>query len=66
MCCTGRACYPSAALFVGGFVLQGAAFQFHLHIAVLVVGWLFAEIGVMMNTSAVCEYLVFLRSGSFD
>ncbi|PIL27344.1 MFS general substrate transporter [Ganoderma sinense ZZ0214-1] len=50
--CRLWACYPSAALFVIGFILEGAAFQFHLHIAVLVVGWLCAQIAVMMNTSA--------------
>ena len=50
-----RACYLAVALYVAGFVLQGAAFQMHLHIAVLVVGWILAEVAVMLNTSAVCE-----------
>ena len=54
-CCTERACYPSVVLFVCGSVLEGAAFQLHLHIAVLVVGWVLAQMAVMMNTSAICE-----------
>ncbi|EJF58947.1 MFS general substrate transporter [Dichomitus squalens LYAD-421 SS1] len=54
--CRLWACYPSVALFVCGSVLQGAAFQLHLHIAVLVVGWVLAQMAVMMNTSAIYAY----------
>ena len=52
----GRVCYVSVTLYVCGFVLQGAAFQFHLHIAVLAVGWVLAQIATMMNTAAICEH----------
>ncbi len=51
-----RACYVAVAFYVAGFVLQGAAFQMHFHIAVLVVGWILAEVAVMLNTSAICEH----------
>ncbi|KAI0711555.1 MFS general substrate transporter [Earliella scabrosa] len=49
-------CYVSVTLYVCGFVLQGAAFQFHLHIAVLAVGWVLAQIATMMNTAAIYAY----------
>ncbi|RPD65251.1 MFS general substrate transporter [Lentinus tigrinus ALCF2SS1-7] len=54
--CRLWACYIAVALFVAGFVLQGAAFQMHLHIAVLVLGWILAEVAVMLNTSAIYAY----------
>ncbi|RDX40795.1 MFS general substrate transporter [Lentinus brumalis] len=52
--CRLWACYVAVAFYVAGFVLQGAAFQMHFHIAVLVVGWILAEVAVMLNTSAIC------------
>lgn len=50
-----RTCYIAVALWVCGFVLQGAAFQRHFPIAVLVVGWICGQTAAMMNTFAICE-----------
>ncbi|KAI0764761.1 MFS general substrate transporter [Fomes fomentarius] len=49
-------CYIAVALWVCGFVLQGAAFQRHFHIAVLVVGWICGQTAAMMNTFAIYAY----------
>ena len=38
-------------------VVFGTRFAEHLSVAVLTVGWVCAQCAVMMNTSAVCEYL---------
>ncbi|KAI0746559.1 MFS general substrate transporter [Daedaleopsis nitida] len=54
--CRLWACYPAVVLFVGGFLLQGAAFEKHLHIAVLVAGWVFAQVATMINTAAIYAY----------
>ncbi|KAI0718358.1 MFS general substrate transporter [Cerioporus squamosus] len=54
--CRLWACYVAVALYVVGFALQGAAFQSHFHIAVLVVGWILSGVAVMINTSAIYAY----------
>ena len=41
-------------LYICGFVLLGAAFQKHLSVGALVMGWGIAEVAVMVNTVAVC------------
>jgi hypothetical protein len=41
-------------LYICGFVLLGAAFQKHLSVGALVMGWGIAEVAIMVNTVAVC------------
>ena len=43
-------------LYICGFVVLGASFQKHLSVGALVMGWGIAEVAVMINTVAVCEY----------
>jgi len=42
-------------LYICGFVLLGAAFQNHLSVWALVMGWGIAEVAIMLNTVTVCE-----------
>lgn len=51
-----RTCYVATPLYVCGFVLLGAAFQKHLSVGALVMGWGIAEVAVMVNTVAICAY----------
>ena len=44
-------------LYICGFVVLGAAFQKHLSVGALVMGWGIAEVATMLNTVAVCEFL---------
>ncbi|KAF7351663.1 Efflux pump rdc3 [Mycena sanguinolenta] len=50
------ACYIAVPLYIIGFVVLGAAFQHHLSIAALVIGWGIAECAIMINTVAVLAY----------
>ena len=54
---TCRACYIGTPLYIGGFVILGAAFQMHLSIWVLVMGWAVAMVGTMVTTVAICAFL---------
>ncbi|EIW55925.1 MFS general substrate transporter [Trametes versicolor FP-101664 SS1] len=49
-------CYVATPLYVCGFVLLGAAFQKHLSVGALVMGWGIAEVAVMVNTVAIYAY----------
>ena len=51
-----RACYIATPLFICGFVTLGAAFQKHLSIGALVMGWGIAELAIMINTVAIYAY----------
>ena len=51
-----RTCYIAIPLYICGFVVLGASFQKHLSVGALVMGWGIAEVAVMINTVAVCEY----------
>ena len=51
-----RACYIATPLFICGFVTLGAAFQKHLSIGALVMGWGIAELAIMINTVAFYAY----------
>ena len=51
-----RTCYVAIPLYICGFVLLGASFEKHLSVGALVMGWGIAEVAVMINTVAVCEY----------
>ena len=42
-------------LYIGGFVLLGAAFQNHLSVGAVVMGWGLAEVAVMVHTVAIRE-----------
>jgi len=53
---TCRACYIGTLLYICGFVVLGAAFQNHLSVGALVMGWGTSAVGVMVNTVAVCEF----------
>jgi hypothetical protein len=44
-------------LYVSGFVLLGASFQKDLSIAMVIMGWGISQVGIMVNTVAVCQYL---------
>jgi hypothetical protein len=52
-----RTCYVAVPLYICGFVLLGAAFQKHLSVGALVMGWGIAELAIMINTVAVCKLL---------
>ena len=52
---THRACYIGMPLYIGGFVLLGAAFQSHLSVWAVVMGWGLAEVAVMVHTVAIRE-----------
>ena len=57
-----RTCYIAIPLYICGFVLLGASFEKHLSVGALVMGWGIAEVAVMINTVAVCEYSYLLPS----
>ncbi|KAG6906434.1 hypothetical protein DXG01_013939 [Tephrocybe rancida] len=50
------ACYVAMPLYICGFVTLGAAFQKHLSVGALIMGWGIAELAVMINTVAVYAY----------
>jgi len=50
------ACYIAIPLYICGFVTLGAAFQKHLSVGALVMGWGIAELATMINTVAVYAY----------
>ncbi|KAF8804778.1 MFS general substrate transporter [Phlegmacium glaucopus] len=50
------ACYIAVPLYICGFVTLGAAFQKHLSVGALVMGWGIAEMSIMINTVAVYAY----------
>lgn len=52
-----RACYIAVPLFVCGFLVIGAAFQEHLSLGAVIMGWGIAELSIMINTVAVYAYL---------
>ena len=54
-------CYVALPLFICGMVVLGASFEKHLSVGALVMGWGIAEVAVMINTVAVCEYKPFAR-----
>jgi hypothetical protein len=53
---THRACYIAVPLYICGFVVLGAAFQKHLSVGALIMGWGIAELAVMINTVAIYTY----------
>ena len=52
-----RTCYVAVPLYICGFFVLGAAFQKHLSVGALVMGWGIAELAIMIDTVAVCEFL---------
>lgn len=42
-------------LYICGFVTLGAAFQKHLSVGAVIMGWGIAEVAVMINTVAICK-----------
>jgi hypothetical protein len=50
------ACYIAIPLYICGFVTLGAAFQKHLSVGALIMGWGIAELAIMINTVAVYAY----------
>ena len=51
-----RTCYIAVPLYICGFVVLGAAFEKHLSVGALVMGWGISEVGIMVNTVAVCKF----------
>ena len=51
-----RTCYIGTVLYVVGFVTLGAAFQEHLSIGALVMGWGISGVAVMINTVSMCKH----------
>ena len=45
----------AVSLYIIGFVVLGCAFQNHLSVGALVMGWGIAEVATMVNTVAVCK-----------
>ena len=54
---THRACYIGMPLYICGFVVLGAAFEKHLSVGAVVMGWGIAEVAVMVHTVAIRESL---------
>ena len=54
---TSRACYIGMPLYICGFVLLGAAFQKHLSVGAVVMGWGISLAALIVNTVPICEYL---------
>lgn len=50
-----RACYIAIPLYICGFVTLGAAFQMHLSVGAVVMGWGIAQLAIMITTVAVCK-----------
>ncbi|KIK68215.1 hypothetical protein GYMLUDRAFT_35592 [Collybiopsis luxurians FD-317 M1] len=50
------ACYLAIPLYVCGFVVLGAAFEKHLSVGALVMGWGIAELAIMIATVAIYAY----------
>ncbi|CAA7268523.1 unnamed protein product [Cyclocybe aegerita] len=50
------ACYIAMPLYVCGFLTLGAAFEKHLSIGALVMGWGIAELSIMIATVAIIAY----------
>ena len=55
-----RTCYIAVPLYICGFVVLGAAFEKHLSVGALVMGWGISEVGIMVNTVAVCKFFFLL------
>lgn len=55
-----RACYIAMPLYLCGFLTLGGAFQNKLSIGAVVMGWGIAEVAVMINTVAICEFRALL------
>jgi len=51
------ACYVAVPLYLCGFLVLGAAFQKHLSVGAIIMGWGIAEIAIMINTVAIYAYL---------
>ncbi|PCH45129.1 MFS general substrate transporter [Wolfiporia cocos MD-104 SS10] len=49
-------CYIAIPLYICGFVVLGAAFEKHLGVAALVMGWGIAQVAIMMCTVAIYSY----------
>ncbi|KIJ24612.1 hypothetical protein M422DRAFT_194494 [Sphaerobolus stellatus SS14] len=49
-------CYLALPLYICGFVVIGAAFEKHLSIGAIIMGWGIAECAVMMTTVAIYAY----------
>ncbi|KIK57101.1 hypothetical protein GYMLUDRAFT_773892 [Collybiopsis luxurians FD-317 M1] len=49
-------CYPLIPVYLAGFLLLGATFQKHFHVAVVVVAWVLINISYLMITVAVYAY----------
>jgi hypothetical protein len=54
---THRACYIGMPLYICGFLVLGAAFELHLSVGAVVMGWGIAEVAVMVHTVAIREFL---------
>ncbi|KDQ22303.1 hypothetical protein PLEOSDRAFT_1109419 [Pleurotus ostreatus PC15] len=50
------ACYIGLPLYICGFVTLGAAFQMHLSVGAVVMGWGIAQFAIMITTVAVYAY----------
>lgn len=49
-------CYIAVPLYICGFLMLGAAFQNHLSVAAVIIGWGIAEVAVMICTVAVYAF----------
>lgn len=61
-----RTCYIAVPLYICGFVVLGAAFEKHLSVGALVMGWGISEVGIMVNTVAVCKFFFLLFREKYD
>jgi len=54
---TYRSCYIGMPLYICGLVLLGAAFENHLSVGVVVIGWGVSLAAVIVIMVSICEFL---------
>ena len=54
---TYRTCYIGMLLYICGFVVLGAAFQKHLSVGAVVIGWGMSLAALIVNTVSICKFL---------
>jgi Flp pilus assembly protein protease CpaA len=54
---TYRSCYIGMPLYICGFVVLGAAFEKHLSVGAVVMGWGMSLCALIVITVSICEFL---------
>jgi hypothetical protein len=53
---TYRSCYIGMPLYICGFLVLGAAFESHLSVAAVVMGWGISLAALIVITVSICEF----------